>query len=257
MKFEPAGSNFMTEPLSLIIIAVAFVLGGMVKGVAGLGLPVITVAVLTFAFGLPSAMGLMVVPGLMANAWQALGPNFWPALKRISVFLVPSLFTIWFGTGLLVTLNSSWLVAMLGIILSIYAIIGISGFSVTIPPAKERFIGPVFGLVNGITTGMTGVTSTPSVIYLNGLGMKREMFIQSMGLLFLISYVVLTASLWMRGLVTMEIGGLSLFAAVPALIGMWIGRWLRFRTSEASFKRLFYRVLLLIGLYLIVRAVWF
>ena len=247
----------MTEPLSLFIIAVAFIVGGAVKGLAGLGLPVVTVAVLTFAFGLPNAMALMIVPGLMANFWQAFGPYFWPALKRIVVFLIPSLFTIWFGTGLLVTLDSSWLVAMLGAILSVYAITGISGFSVTVPPKKEKIIGPIFGLVNGITTGLTGVTSTPSVIYVNGLGMKREMFIQSLGLLFLISYVVLTASLWLRGLVTVELGGLSFAAAVPALIGMWIGRSLRLKTSEASFKRIFYRVLLGIGLYLIVRAIWF
>ena len=247
----------MSDPLSLLILAAAFIAGGTVKGLAGLGMPVITVAVLTFAFGLPSAMGLMIIPGLTANFWQALGPHFWPALKRISIFLVPSLFTIWFGTGLLITLDSSWLVAMLGIILSIYAITGISGFSVTIPANREQFIGPVFGLINGITTGMTGVTSTPSVIYLNGLGMKREMFIQSMGLLFLISYVVLTISLWMRGLVTVEIGALSLYAAVPAMMGMWVGRWLRLRTSESGFKRIFFRVLLLIGLYLIARAVWF
>jgi uncharacterized membrane protein YfcA len=37
---------------------------------------------------------------------------------------------------------------------------------------------------------------------------------------------------------------------------MWIGRVLRQRTSESGFKRIFYRVLLLIGVYLIVRAVW-
>jgi uncharacterized membrane protein YfcA len=255
-EFHCRIGNFMTEPLSLLIIAAAFIVGGAVKGLAGLGLPVITVAVLTFAFGLPNAMALMLIPGLIANFWQALGPYFWPALKRISIFLVPSLFTIWFGTGLLVTLDSAWLVTLLGLILSIYAITGISGFSLTIPATKEKFIGPVFGLLNGITTGMTGVTSTPSVIYLNGLGMKREMFIQSMGLLFLISYVVLTASMWLRGLINVEIGGLSLFAAIPALIGMWIGRVLRQRTSESGFKRIFYWVLLLIGVYLIVRAVW-
>lgn len=228
------------------------------KGLAGLGLPVITVAVLTFAFGLPNAMALTIAPGLVANLWQAVSGGYLiAALKRIAIFLVPSLFTIWFGTGLLVTLDSDWLVVMLGVILTIYATIGISGFSVTIPLRKEKWIGPVFGAVNGITTGMTGVTSTPSVIYVNGLGMKREMFIQSLGLLFLISYFVLTGSLWLRGLLNVEVGTLSLVACIPTLAGMALGRFLRKRTSEAGFRRLFFRILLVLGVYLILRILVF
>lgn len=245
----------MTDPISLAVIFGAFLVGGSVKGLAGLGMPVITVAVLTFAFGLPNAMALMVAPGLIANLWQAVsGGHATAAMRRIAIFLVPSLFTIWFGTGLLVTLDADWLVALLGIILSLYAITGISGFSLTIPRDREWWIGPIFGAVNGVTTGMTGVTSTPSVIYMNGLGMQRDMFIQALGLLFLISYVVLSLSLWLRGLLDMEVGALTLFACVPAMAGMALGRALRQRTSEAGFKRLFFRMLLAIGLYLIARA---
>ncbi len=247
----------LTDPASILIIAIAFLIGGLVKGTAGLGLPVITVAVLTFAFGLPIAMALMLLPGLVSNAYQALaGPHLTPALKRIAVFLLPSLCTIWFGTGLLTTLDGKWLVVILGAILTAYALIGISGYSITIPREKERFIGPVFGAVNGVTTGMTGVTSTPSVIYLNGLGMAREMFIQSMGLLFFISYVVLTLSFWARDLVDFENATLSAFAVLPTMAGIWLGQKLRHRTTEASFKRLFYRVLLVIGLYLILRSLF-
>lgn len=248
----------MTDPLSLFIIFTAFLTGGTIKGLAGLGLPVITVAVLTFAFGLPNAMALTIAPGLIANLWQAISGGYLrAAFKRIAVFLVPSLFTIWFGTGLLISLDSDWLIVMLGLILMVYAAIGISGFSVTIPPRQENWIGPVFGAVNGVTTGMTGVTSTPSVIYVNGLGMKREMFIQALGLLFLTSYIVLTASFWIRGLMDLEVGTLSVFACIPTLVGMTLGRFLRSRTSEAGFRRLFYRVLLLVGIYLVARAVIF
>ncbi|MEM8750793.1 MAG: sulfite exporter TauE/SafE family protein [Pseudomonadota bacterium] len=247
----------MTDPVSLLIIAVAFILGGLVKGVAGLGLPVITVAVLTFAFGLPNAMALMVAPGLMSNGWQSIGPHAAAIIKRLWMFIIASLITIWFGTGLLVSVDSSWLVAFLGFVLTVYALIGIFGFSITVPENRETIIGPAFGAVCGVTTGMTGVTSTPSVVYLNALGMKREMFIQSMGLYFFISYIILTASLWARGLLDVQVGSLSLVAVVPTLLGMWFGKMLRMRTSEAGFKKLFYRVLVVIGLYLIVRALFF
>ena len=246
----------MTEPLSLAIITFAFLAGGFVKGIAGLGLPIVTVAILTFAFGLQNAMALMVAPGLLSNAWQAVSGNQTiPALKRISPFMIPSLFTIWLGTGLLVTLDASWTVVMLGIILLVYSVTGISGFSVDVPPKHDKWIGPGFGMVCGVTTGMTGVTSTPSVIYLNGLGMEREKFIQSMGLHFCISYIVLTIALWFRGLLSLEIGMLTLYAVIPTILGQWIGRKLRLRTSESGFKWIFFRVLFAMAIYLIIRAV--
>lgn len=248
----------MTDPVSLLAIALAFLLGGFVKGIVGMGLPVVTVAILAFVFDLPTAMALMIVPGLAANALQSVGaPHMRASLRRIAPFLIPSLFTIWFGTGLLVSLDNSWLVAFLGLVLLVYAITNIIGYRIDIPARREKIIAPLFGLVNGVSTGMTGVTSTPSVIYLNGLGMGREMLVQSMGLVFFISYIVLTASLALRGVVNPQLGGMSLMAMVPAIVGMWLGRRLRLRTSEDGFKRLFFRALLAIALYLIVRAFWF
>lgn len=248
----------MTDPLSLAIIALAFGCGGLVKGAAGLGLPLVAVSSLTFVFGLQNAIILMIVPALVSNAMQGIsGPETRIILKRLGPFLVPSLCTIWFGTGLLVTMDNSWLVAMLGVILVFYAVTSISGFTLSIPRDKEWWIGPLFGAINGVTNGISGVISTPSVIYINGLNLSREQFVQALGLLFLISYIVLTAALYGRGLINLEVGALSFFAAVPTVIGMWVGRKFRLKTSEASFKWLFYRVLLLIGIYMVVRALLF
>ncbi|MEL7401002.1 MAG: sulfite exporter TauE/SafE family protein, partial [Pseudomonadota bacterium] len=108
----------MTDPLSLAIIAFAFITGGFVKGAAGLGLPVITVAVLASVFGLKSAMALMVVPGIVTNFWQATtGGKAADVMRRIAIFHLPSLVTIWFGTGLLIVLDGAYLVMALGFIL--------------------------------------------------------------------------------------------------------------------------------------------
>lgn len=245
----------MSDPNSVILISAAFILGGFVKGAAGLGLPVITVAILTFVFNLPSAMALMIIPGLATNSFQAIaGPDWKGMLKRIAPFLIPSLLTIWFGTGLLVTIDNSILVMILGSILLIYATIGLAGIAIAIPPAREKWIAPVFGAVNGVFTGLTGVTSTPSVIFLNGLSLPREHLVQAMGLLFLISYIVLTVCLYIRGLFTPTVGALSLYAMVPAFIGLAIGTRTRKRLSEKRFKHAFFIVLVALGIYLIIRG---
>ena len=54
----------MPEPFTFLTIAATFIVAGAVKGVIGLGLPTVSLAVLTVAFDLPSAMALLLVPHL-------------------------------------------------------------------------------------------------------------------------------------------------------------------------------------------------
>ena len=62
----------MTDTGALILVGLTFVLAGGVKGVIGLGLPTVSLAILTATLGLHSAMALLVAPSLVINVWQAL-----------------------------------------------------------------------------------------------------------------------------------------------------------------------------------------
>ena len=245
----------MTDLISLTIIAFAFALGGFVKGFAGMGLPVITVAVLTFAFGLPTAVMLMAVPGLVTNVWQALGGSETrEAFRRILPFLAACCAFVWFGTGILISSDPDVLVLFLGALLAAYATLLIVGVRVEVPARQEWWMGPVFGSINGVACGITGITSVPSVLYVNGLSMPRERMIQAMGMLFGLSYVAIVASLWIRDALVLQTSWLSALAVLPALGGMWLGRRARLTTSEATFRHWFNWFLLAAGLYMVVRS---
>jgi hypothetical protein len=72
------------DTVVLIIVFSTFLLAGMIKGVIGLGLPTVSLAVLTVVLGLPQAMALLLVPSLLTNVWQAVvGGNATTILKRI------------------------------------------------------------------------------------------------------------------------------------------------------------------------------
>src|SRR3546814_14310517 len=61
-----------------------FILGGAVNGVVGFGLPTVSLALLTVAFGLPQAMALMLAPAFVSNVWQAFsGGGTLGVLRRI------------------------------------------------------------------------------------------------------------------------------------------------------------------------------
>ena len=79
----------MIDSYTIIIAVGVFIIAGIVKGVLGLGLPTISLALLTVAIDLPSAMSIMLVPSLITNIWQAfIGGNFKSTLIRIWPFIL-------------------------------------------------------------------------------------------------------------------------------------------------------------------------
>ena len=69
-------------------VAAVFFLAGAVKGVIGLGLPTVSLALLTLALDLPTAMALLLVPSFVTNLWQGLvGGHLGPLLRRLWPFL--------------------------------------------------------------------------------------------------------------------------------------------------------------------------
>ena len=74
----------MIDSYTIIISVGIFIIAGTVKGVVGLGLPSISLALLTLAIDLPSAMSIMLVPSFITNIWQAVvGGEFKAILIRI------------------------------------------------------------------------------------------------------------------------------------------------------------------------------
>ncbi|WP_156328179.1 TSUP family transporter, partial [Massilia sp. WF1] len=53
-------------------VAAAFVAGGIVKGILGVGLPLVMVPALSLVMPAPQAISLLAIPVLAANLWQAI-----------------------------------------------------------------------------------------------------------------------------------------------------------------------------------------
>jgi len=245
----------MLDPQALIIVAATFLLAGMVKGVIGLGLPTIALALLTAAFGLTQAMALLLVPSFVTNLWQAVvGGQFAILLRRLWPFLLLATVTVWLGAAALSRIDLAWLSALLGLVIVLYAAIGLAGVRPRIDPGRERWLGPLTGAVNGVLTGMTGSFVVPGVMYLQAIGLPRDQLIQAMGMLFTAATVALGLALAGNRLLTADLGLVSLAAVLPALAGMVLGQRLRRRLPEQTFRRVFFAALLALGGYIVVRS---
>lgn len=240
---------------SMIIVALTFLLAGFVKGVTGLGLPSVSLALLTTALGLKAAMAILIVPSFVTNVWQAVvGGHLVAILRRTWSLLLAVCVATWFGVGILAKANADILAGLLGLVLALYAVLGLVKIDPARPGRLEPWLSPVVGAVSGLLNGMTGSFVVPGVLYLQALGMPRDGFIQAMGVLFTTSTIALAFGLHDRGLLAGELAVLSAGAVVPALVGMVAGQMIRQRLSEEMFRRVFFAALLVLGVYIVVRA---
>ena len=243
------------SPETLFLVAVVFLLAGLVKGVIGLGLPTVALGLLTATLGLKDAMALMLIPSFATNLWQGLAGSALAALlRRLWLLLVCVCLATWLTAGLLARSDAVALSALLGGLLCLYGGLSLLRPQVPTPGRHEAWLSPVVGLVNGGLTGLTGSFVVPGVLYLQALGMPRDTFVQAMGVLFTVSTLALGASLAGYGLLPADLTGLSAAALAPAFAGMFVGQWLRRRLPEARFRQVFFSGIAALGVYIVART---
>jgi len=238
--------------LSLLVFA-TFLVAGAIKGVIGLGLPTVAMGLLGLAMAPVQAAALLIIPATLTNVWQlafgghlrVLTRRLWPLL--LAIFIGTGLGTSWIGMA-----GGPWVVRALGGALLLYALSGLALPTLQVAASVESWLGPVCGLLTGIVTSATGVFVIPAVPYLQALGLSKDELVQALGLSFTASTLALAAGLLWRG----ALGGgelsASLLALAPALLGMWLGQWLRQRISAVLFRRVFFIGLGMLGAHLLV-----
>lgn len=245
----------MWQPETLILLSCTFALAGFVKGVVGLGLPTVSLALLTVVLGLKDAMALMLIPSIVTNIWQALvGGAFLAIVKRIWSLLLAAGVGVWIGAGWLAGADPKLLSGLLGLLLCIYSAISLATPQMPPPGRWEGGLSPLVGGVTGVITGLTGSFVVPAVLYLQALGLPRDMLVQAMGIAFTFALIALAVSLAGHNLLAREAGVLSGISLIPAALGMLAGQHVRKRIPERRFRMVFFCALLGLGAYLVVRA---
>ena len=245
----------MWTPEILVPVIATFILAGMVKGVVGLGLPTVALALLTALIGFREALVLMLAPSLITNIWQAFaGPSFGMVIKRFWPMLAAGAAGVWLSSFMLTLVDPSILSAMLGLVLCLYAAIVLIAPQPPAPGSHEAWLAPLAGGTSGALAGMTGTFVVPSVIYLQALRLDRDVLIQTMGLWFTTATLMLGVSLGNHGLLPPALGALSAVAVAPALAGMWLGQKIRSRLSEKRFRQVFLYALFVLGLYIVAKS---
>lgn len=240
---------------SIVLVAAVFFFGGSVKGMIGLGLPIVVLATLSTTLGLKEAMGLIIVPAVVMNFWQALaGGAFFPIVRRLRTLLLASVAGIWAGTQILTVVDPVILTAVLGALLFVYSATRLMQFRVPPPGKREWMFSPLMGAIGGLTLGMTGSFMVPGTLYIEALGMPRDEFVQALGIVFSLVMTVLGLFMSRYQILPPETALVSAGAIVPTSLGMILGQRLRRRLTDTGFRKAFFVALSLAGLYMMLRV---
>ena len=224
----------------LLGVVFAFCIAGFVKGMVGLGLPTVSLGLLSLFVDLPTAMALLVMPSLVTNIWQAIaGGEFTYLFRRLWLFLLLAVTMVHVGAELFNMVEMVLLQRSLGALLLLYALLALVRKPLRLSPIQERVSGPLCGAINGMLTGLTGTLFVPGVMFLQAIGLSRDALVQAMGMLFTVSTASLGLALYWNGLMPFDVGILSCAALLPALFGMGVGQALRGHLSKHFFHRLF------------------
>ncbi len=241
--------------LELLFACAVLFSGGIVKGILGVALPLISIPLLAFIMPVQSAIAVMAAPVLFSNLEQfrraegkrAIFKRLWPLLTAMIAGLIV-------GVQLLADSDASVILLLLAAAVVIFVAINLLGPKLQLPGHLERPLGFVIGGLSGVLGGMTSIYGPPIVLYILSMRPSRETFIAYMAVILLTGTIPLYITLALFGILGRDEAALSLILVVPVLIGMALGRRLRGLIPEERFRLAIMIMLLLISANLVRKA---
>ena len=247
---------FGLELSLLAILSGALFVGGMVKGIIAIGLPIVSIAILLNFFPPLKVLGILIMPMLATNLWQALNSgSLLEPLQRFWPMIVTGIFFLIIGAQIVVSLNSVILFGVLGACVVLFSTISLVHPNMPpIQPKTEKWAGPLAGAMGGLLGGISTIWGPPMTMYFVMLKLPKDEFVRSVGMAWFAFSIPITFSYWQNGIFSGDIIYLSVFACIPGMIGIHIGELLRKRINQDTFRKVMLVTLLFLGLNLIRRA---
>ena len=234
---------------TIIIMIVAFTLGGLVKGATGAGSPVIAIPVLTVFFDAKLAVAIMAVPNLFSNLVQI--KQFRRSVENLTFSLKLSAFGTLgcLGGTLFFILTSTRVIELLvAIITVLYVVLSFKKNSKKLSQQFAKKMIPPIGLLGGFVQGTCGVSAPIALAFLNAIGMKRAEFIFTISCFFGAMAAIQIVSLSFFNFMTWQLFLLGLLSLAPIFLGMSLGDRLTKKISSQSFEKLILVFLILLSL---------
>jgi hypothetical protein len=228
--------------LILLVIAVAY----LVKGVAGMGGPLLAVPFIASITSVEHAVVVLALANMASNGWLlwehrsgARGTGF----VMIPFLVVGTAATI-AGTWLLTEIDDRILSVVIAVVIVGYIWRYLADPHFGFQPGTARRMAAPMGLVGGGLLGATGTAGPLIATFLHSLRMSRSSLVYMMSLTFQVFGLIQLVTLVILGAFTPERTAQAVLAIVPVVIMTGIGIRLGRRLNQRAFEMV---VLALLG----------
>ena len=237
----------------MVLSALALFAGGAVKGLVGIGIPLVSLSLLSLFLPLADAVVLLPVPIIVANVWQSIvTPHFVPAIRRFWPLVLAMLIGTVAGAHVLTALDAASLNLLVGTLVVLFTLSSFMNPELRLPARFERGVSVVAGAIAGFMGGISALFGPPIILYLTSLRLDRETFVGVISSIYLCSAVGLVIVFGSVGVMSQAQLVESAVASVPLMLGVWAGQRYRGGIREAVFRKLLLVVVLCVGVRLIV-----
>ncbi|WP_020680193.1 sulfite exporter TauE/SafE family protein [Marinobacterium rhizophilum] len=230
----------------VMLLAFTFVAAGFVKGLCGFGMPLIAIPVATLLTAVPvtTAMGWSMGAIVATNVVQVLlGRRHLHVIRRLWPLFGAMLLSMLVSVQLLAYFSSQVLSMLVGMMILVTVLSQLLRPRQVSPRWQPAFLG-ASGLISGVLGGMTSFFGFPAVQALLAMELEKGEFVFAISLMFLSGSLIIGSALGSHGLMSSDDLMISFSCVLPALIGLWLGRFGRERLSVAAFQRIVQVVLL-------------
>ena len=239
----------------IFLTAIVFLIAGIVKGSIGMGLPLVSISLLSLYTSPRLAMMLIIVPTLVTNFLQFYRSARKTEMVLSNKFLLGSLFvcTITFSFFSF-SLEQKTLSFLLGAIILIFIIYRWSGFFSSRKIVFDKISQIISGAIIGIVAGFTHVWAPTIVVLLMLRKANKEKFVGLTGLYIFVGSLGLFSTHYFYDLLDSQIFLISAIMIFPSIFGYIIGEKIRSFISEQLFETLLLIFLLIVSINLLYKS---
>lgn len=247
----------LTDPLALIVIAIGFALGGILKGATGAGMPVIVVPVIAAFYDVRLAVVILVIPNFIINVLQLYRFRAHELSRGFSLqFVLSGMSGAVVGTLILVALPTEALNILMSLIIFVYIGLRLLRPDFQISRAVADRTAWMAGGAGGVLQGALGISAPIAVTFLNAVKLPRPNFIFTASLFFAGMCIPQMALQLKYGLMTSETVVFGLIAVIPLMAALPVGEWIGKRMSAKTFDRAILGLLAILAIKQLVQVVF-
>lgn len=224
---------------ALIGVVVALVLGGMVKGIVSIGVPLVAMPILSHLMPVKDAVLLLSMPIVLGNIPLALeGGQMLPTVRRLAAPLIGTILGNIVGVTTVIALAPHRAQAAAGIVLVVAVLLMLATPRFRLAPGWVRPAGFILGFGAAVMESIASIPGPLLAMYLIATGATGRVFTKQIAIILVVSIVTLVATF---GTAHHAIGLdllISAAASLPVLLGIVLVRPLRDRLPAATFRLL-------------------